>query len=146
MATAGDDSSKKNVLTTNFDTYTLILQLGCILHTVPSWKRTYKLRVAVFVEYESDVEEERGRVATLLTARRVHLSIPLHTAYALWRAIHHSHLALDHPIALQRQAPHRADLFAPPFAFTPQATTWCRRLYRCLCALSIHSCKTSHLR
>ena len=55
-----------NILTTNFDTYTLILQLGCILDTVPSWKKAYKLRVAVFVEYESDVEEEQSRVRTLL--------------------------------------------------------------------------------
>ena len=66
IATAGEDSTRRNVLTTNFDTYTLILQLGCILQTVPSWKRTYNLRVCVFVEYESDVEEERGRVTTLL--------------------------------------------------------------------------------
>jgi potassium/chloride transporter 9 len=66
IATAGDEPSRKNVLTTNFDTYTLILQLGCILHTVPSWKRMYKLRVCVFVEYETDVEEESGRVITLL--------------------------------------------------------------------------------
>ncbi|EXJ78955.1 hypothetical protein A1O3_08455 [Capronia epimyces CBS 606.96] len=61
----------RNVLTTNFDTYTLILQLGCILHTVPSWKKAYKLRVAVFVEYESDVEEERSRVTTLLENLRI---------------------------------------------------------------------------
>ena len=67
--------SSKNVLTTNFDTYTLILQLGCILTTVPSWKRTYKLRVAVFVEYESDVEEERQRVRTLLTNLRIQAEI-----------------------------------------------------------------------
>ncbi|PSN65357.1 hypothetical protein BS50DRAFT_575392 [Corynespora cassiicola Philippines] len=71
IATAGDDPSRKNVLTTNFDTYTLILQLGCILHTVPSWKRTYKVRVAVFVEYETDVEEERARVTTLLRNLRI---------------------------------------------------------------------------
>ena len=71
IATAGEDPTKKNVLTTNFDTYTLILQLGCILHTVPSWKRTYKVRVAVFVEYETDVEEERGRVTTLLKNLRI---------------------------------------------------------------------------
>lgn len=75
IATAGEDSSKKNILTTNFDTYTLILQLGCILHTVPSWKRTYKLRVAVFVEYESDVEEERGRVTTLLKNLRIEAEV-----------------------------------------------------------------------
>ncbi|KAF2454910.1 amino acid permease-domain-containing protein [Lineolata rhizophorae] len=65
----------RNVLTTNFDTYTLILQLGCILTTVPSWKRTYSLRVAVFVEYEADVAEERGRVASLLTNLRIQAEV-----------------------------------------------------------------------
>ncbi|KAL9072383.1 MAG: hypothetical protein Q9157_005106 [Trypethelium eluteriae] len=69
IATEGDDT--RNVLTTNFDTYTLILQLGCILNTVPSWKRAYHLRVNVFVEYESDIEEERGRVKSLLTKLRI---------------------------------------------------------------------------
>ncbi|KAK2877110.1 hypothetical protein FQN49_001409 [Arthroderma sp. PD_2] len=63
--------TRANYLTTNFDTYTLILQLGCILNTVPSWKHSYKLRVAVFVEYETDVEEERGRVMTLLERLRI---------------------------------------------------------------------------
>lgn len=62
---------KRNVLTTNFDTYTLILQLGCILNTVSTWKKAFALRVAVFVEYESDVEEERGRVKTLLDNLRI---------------------------------------------------------------------------
>ncbi|KAF2683411.1 cation chloride cotransporter-like protein [Lentithecium fluviatile CBS 122367] len=71
----GEDPSKKNALTTNFDTYTLILQLGCILHTVPSWKRTYKLRVAVFVEYETDVEEERERVTILLKSLRIEADV-----------------------------------------------------------------------
>lgn len=76
IAAAGDgNSSRRNVLTTNFDTYTLILQLGCILNTVPSWKRAYKLRVAVFVEYESDVEEERGRVTALLTNLRIQAEV-----------------------------------------------------------------------
>jgi potassium/chloride transporter 9 len=69
IATEGDD--KKSVLTTNFDTYTLILQLGCILDTVPSWKRAYTVRVCVFVEYETDVEEERQRVTALLTNLRI---------------------------------------------------------------------------
>ncbi|KAH8820068.1 amino acid permease-domain-containing protein [Xylogone sp. PMI_703] len=69
---AGDN---KNVLTTNFDTYTLILQLGVILNTVPAWKTAYKLRVAVFVEYESDVEEERGRVKTLLEKLRIEAEV-----------------------------------------------------------------------
>lgn len=62
---------KRNVLTTNFDTYTLILQLGRILNTVSTWKKAYTLRVAVFVEFESDVEEERGRVKTLLDNIRI---------------------------------------------------------------------------
>lgn len=66
---------KQNVLTTNFDTYTLILQLGCILNTVPAWKKAYALRVAVFVEYESDVDEERGRVKTLLDNLRIQAEI-----------------------------------------------------------------------
>lgn len=66
---------KQNVLTTNFDTYTLILQLGCILNTVPAWKSSFRLRVAVFVEYESDVEEERGRVKTLLDNLRIQAEI-----------------------------------------------------------------------
>ncbi|MCJ1385248.1 hypothetical protein MMC17_008369 [Xylographa soralifera] len=66
---------KQNVLTTNFDTYTLILQLGCILDTVPAWKKLYRLRVAVFVEYESDVEEERRRVKTLLTNLRIEAEV-----------------------------------------------------------------------
>ncbi|KAI9845127.1 MAG: hypothetical protein M1838_001855 [Thelocarpon superellum] len=71
----GDGDSDTNLLTTNFDTYTLILQLGCILDTVPSWQRAYALRVAVFVEYESDVEEERGRVKTLLDNLRIQAEI-----------------------------------------------------------------------
>lgn len=64
-----------NILTTNFDTYTLMLQLGCILNTVPAWKKTFALRVAVFVEYESDVEEERGRVKALLDNLRIRAEI-----------------------------------------------------------------------
>ncbi|KAK0651840.1 amino acid permease-domain-containing protein [Cercophora newfieldiana] len=65
----------KNVLTTNFDTYTLILQLGYILHTVPTWKRAYSSRVIVFVEYESEVEEERGRVNALLDKLRIEAEV-----------------------------------------------------------------------
>lgn len=72
---AESGEQKHNILTTNFDTYTLILQLGCILNTVPAWKKTYTLRVVVFVEYESDVEEERGRVRTLLDNLRIQAEI-----------------------------------------------------------------------
>jgi len=66
----GDD-----LATTNFDTIALILQLGCILTTVPAWHRAFRLRVAVFVEYESDVEEERGRFETLLTNLRIEAEV-----------------------------------------------------------------------
>ncbi|KAF5871683.1 putative cation chloride protein [Botrytis fragariae] len=72
---AAEGDVKQNVLTTNFDTYTLILQLGVILNTVPAWKKAYKLRVAVFVEYENDVEEERGRVKSLLENLRIEAEI-----------------------------------------------------------------------
>lgn len=72
-AESGDE--KKNFLTTNFDTYTLILQLGCILNTVSAWKKAYKLRVAVFVEYESEVYEERLRVKALLENLRIEAEV-----------------------------------------------------------------------
>ncbi|KAI9809831.1 MAG: hypothetical protein M1825_000264 [Sarcosagium campestre] len=71
--TAGE--GHPDVLTTNFDTYTLILQLGVIINTVPAWKKSYKLRVAVFVEYESDVEEERERVKALLDNLRIQAEV-----------------------------------------------------------------------
>ena len=54
---------------------TLILQLGYILHTVPTWKKSYSLRVIVFVEYESEVEEERGRVNALLEKLRIEAKV-----------------------------------------------------------------------
>ncbi|KFA62127.1 hypothetical protein S40285_01634 [Stachybotrys chlorohalonatus IBT 40285] len=65
----------KNVLTTNFDTYTLILQLGHILRSVRTWRRTCTLRVMVFVEYETEVEEERARVKALLEKLRIDAEI-----------------------------------------------------------------------
>ncbi|KAF9370942.1 hypothetical protein CPB97_002344 [Podila verticillata] len=56
---------------TNFDTYTMVLQMGCILHMVPHWKENYLLRVMVFVEYKEDVEEEKQRLADLLENLRI---------------------------------------------------------------------------
>lgn len=66
-----DEAGVKSALTTNFDTYTLILQLGAILETVPEWERTHKLRVVVFVEYEDSIEDERSRVNSLLEILRI---------------------------------------------------------------------------
>ncbi|KAK9239121.1 amino acid permease-domain-containing protein [Lipomyces kononenkoae] len=70
-----EPNGEGSVLSTNFDTYTLILQLGAILRTVPAWKKIYKTRVVVFVEYQEDVEEERGRVKTLLDNLRIEAEI-----------------------------------------------------------------------
>ncbi|ORY71193.1 amino acid permease-domain-containing protein [Pseudomassariella vexata] len=68
-------SQGKSVLTTNFDTYTLILQLGYILLSVPIWKNAFRLRVLVFVEYESEVKAEQGRLQTLLEKLRIDAEI-----------------------------------------------------------------------
>ncbi|KAF8538088.1 amino acid permease-domain-containing protein [Trichophaea hybrida] len=70
-----NDDTNGNVVTTNFDTYTLILQLGCILNTVRTWKEAYILRVAVFVEYEEDVKEECDRVKKLLENLRIQAEV-----------------------------------------------------------------------
>ncbi|CAJ2508193.1 Uu.00g093790.m01.CDS01 [Anthostomella pinea] len=65
----------RSVLTTNFDTYTLILQLGYILLSVPAWRKTYALRVLVFVEYKSEVTEEQARLQALLEKLRIEAKI-----------------------------------------------------------------------
>ncbi|KAI8600122.1 amino acid permease-domain-containing protein [Dissophora ornata] len=56
---------------TNFDTYAMVLQMGCILHMVPQWKDNYHLRVMVFVEYKEDVQEEKQRLHALLENLRI---------------------------------------------------------------------------
>lgn len=62
----------KSVLSTNFDTYTLILQLGSILSTVDEWKKNgYTLRIIVFVETEQEKEDERTRLSNLLESLRI---------------------------------------------------------------------------
>lgn len=62
----------KSVLSTNFDTYTLILQLGYILSTVDEWKENgYKLRIIAFVETKSEEEDERRRLTELLESLRI---------------------------------------------------------------------------
>lgn len=62
----------KSVMSTNFDTYTLILQLGSILSTVDEWeKNNYHLRIIVFVESSSEVEDEMTRLKELLISLRI---------------------------------------------------------------------------
>lgn len=58
-------------ITTNFDTYTLILQLAAILVTVPEWKRTHSLRVILFVEQEYHRTNETQRMKKLLQVLRI---------------------------------------------------------------------------
>ncbi|OAR00385.1 hypothetical protein LLEC1_00999 [Akanthomyces lecanii] len=65
----------KNLVTSNFDTYTLILQLGHILHSVQTWRNVYTVRVMVFVEYESEVDEEMARVKALLEKLRIDATV-----------------------------------------------------------------------
>lgn len=71
MSPITDDSEGASILSTNFDTYTMILQMGQILHTVPKWRKSLKLRVLVFVEHEHDKVEEQRRVSLLLENLRI---------------------------------------------------------------------------
>lgn len=68
----------KSVLSTNFDTYTLILQLGAILTTVNEWKFSgHTLRVVVFVEDQLEAEDERGRLTDLLSSLRIDAEVKI---------------------------------------------------------------------
>jgi solute carrier family 12 (potassium/chloride transporters), member 9 len=70
-----ENHEQKRILTTNFDTYTMILQLGAILTTVDNYEATMKLRVSAFVEYENEVEQERERVQSLLSNIRINAEV-----------------------------------------------------------------------
>jgi len=70
-----DKNGEKSALTTNFDTYTLILQLGAILTTVPNWKKTHRLRIVVFVEDREDTANEKQRVRSLIEVLRIRAEI-----------------------------------------------------------------------
>ncbi|KAK8136886.1 hypothetical protein PG984_004826 [Apiospora sp. TS-2023a] len=65
----------RSVRTTNFDTYTLILQLGYILSSVPNWKQVFQLRILVFVEYENEVDQEKARLKALLDKLRIQAEV-----------------------------------------------------------------------
>ena len=57
-----------------WDTYTMVLHLGTILSFTSSWK-SHKLRVSVFVEHASEMEEERKRIRALLDNLRIPASL-----------------------------------------------------------------------
>lgn len=68
----------ESALSTNFDTYTLILQLGSILSTVDEWKKNgYILRIIVFVEKSSETEDEKKRLTDLLESLRITAEIKI---------------------------------------------------------------------
>ncbi|KAG0248422.1 hypothetical protein BG011_000098, partial [Mortierella polycephala] len=71
LAAEGNPNRMAEANLTNFDTYTMVLQMGCILHMVPHWKENYLLRVMVFVEYQQDVKEEKKRLTALLDNLRI---------------------------------------------------------------------------
>lgn len=66
-----DPANAANLGMTNFEPYTMVLQMGTILHMVPYWKEHYVLRVICFVEHREDVEEHRQGVAQLLESLRI---------------------------------------------------------------------------
>jgi potassium/chloride transporter 9 len=77
MSAVNQMDNGKSILSTNFDTYTLILQLGSILSTVNEWKYTHILRVIAFVETSQEVEEETGRLKDLLSTLRIDAEIKI---------------------------------------------------------------------
>jgi solute carrier family 12 (potassium/chloride transporters), member 9 len=63
------------ISTTDVMTDTLILQLGYILLSVPNWKKSFSLRILVFVEYDTEVDEERARLKALLEKLRIEAEV-----------------------------------------------------------------------
>lgn len=70
-----DRQGQRNGLSINFDTYTLILQLGTVLHSVKDWQVSHDLRVVAFVEHKHEVEVERTRIQELLVTLRIPANI-----------------------------------------------------------------------
>lgn len=66
-----DREGHMNGMSINFDTYTLILQLGTVLHSVKDWQVSHDLRVVAFVEHSEEVAVERGRIEELLATLRI---------------------------------------------------------------------------
>jgi len=59
----------------NFDTCTLIMQLGALLKTVPKWNKTHKLRCITFVEFEYERGDEYKKLNELLSILRIECEI-----------------------------------------------------------------------
>lgn len=65
------EGNRPSMITTNLDTYTLILQLGAILVTVPDWKKTHILRVILFAERITTISDDIERMQKLLDVLRI---------------------------------------------------------------------------
>lgn len=74
-ATMNTNNEYPAMISSNFDTYTLMLQFGAILVTVPEWKSTHILRVILFVEKDSDRAAEIERMSKLLQILRIEASL-----------------------------------------------------------------------
>lgn len=74
-ATMNSNSKYPTITTSNFDTHTLMLQLGAILVTVPEWKKSHILRVILFVEREVDRVMEVERMTKLLQILRIEATL-----------------------------------------------------------------------
>ncbi|GMM57760.1 Vhc1 protein [Maudiozyma humilis] len=74
-ATMSSEPGQPSVVTSNFDTYTLILQLGAILITVPEWRDTHELRIILFVENDYDRGSESDRMTKLLQVLRIEATL-----------------------------------------------------------------------
>ncbi|OXB41608.1 hypothetical protein B1J92_K07073g [Nakaseomyces glabratus] len=69
------DGNRPSLVSTNLDTYTLILQLGAILVTVPDWKETHILRVILFAENVNTVKNDIENMQKLLDVLRIQAEV-----------------------------------------------------------------------
>ena len=65
----------QTLTSSNFNTHTLMLQLGAILVTVPEWKNTHILGVILFVEREMDRVTEVDCMTKLLQILRIEATL-----------------------------------------------------------------------
>ncbi|KAI3659119.1 hypothetical protein MP638_001986 [Amoeboaphelidium occidentale] len=55
--------------------FTMVLQLGCILSMVPRWSESHTLRIIRLVELDSDLNQETDRVMSLLKNLRINAKV-----------------------------------------------------------------------
>ncbi|PHH51715.1 Vacuolar cation-chloride cotransporter 1 [Ceratocystis fimbriata CBS 114723] len=130
-------SHGRSIHTTNFDTYTLILQLGYILWSVPNWKAAYMLRIMVFVEYENEVDKEKARVKALLEKLRIDADIRV---FWLANGSLSTYNLVVNGVSSDSKAKQRVH-----FALRNEPWWHEMQLYRSLQLLEVHSSPRQHL-